>query len=98
MLRTIFKYDNKQRAITQKLSKQKLPFMCIALPLGEIYPPTKFHNHSRYTFGDMLRTKFKYENKQRAITQKISKQELLFMCTALPLDEIYPPTKFHDHS
>ena len=42
----------------------------------------------------MLRTKFKYENKQRAITQKISKQELPIMCTALPLDEIYPPTKF----
>ena len=41
----------------------------------------------------MLRTKFKYENKQRAITQKLSKQELRFMCTALPLDEIYPPIK-----
>ena len=46
----------------------------------------------------MLRTKFKYENKQRAITQKLSKQELRFMCTALPLDEIYPPTKFHNHT
>ena len=43
----------------------------------------------------MLRTKIKYENKQRAMTQKLSKQELRFMCTALPLDEIYPPTKFH---
>ena len=41
----------------------------------------------------MLRTKFKYENKQRAITEKLSKQELQFMCTALPLDEIYPPTQ-----
>ena len=38
--------------------------MCTALPLDEIYPPTKFHNHSYYSFGDMLRTKFKYENKQ----------------------------------
>ena len=42
----------------------------------------------------MLRTKFKYENKQRAITKKLSKQELWFLCTALPIDEIYPPTKF----
>ena len=42
--------------------------------------------------------KFKYENKERAITQKLSNQELQFMCTALPLDEIYPPTKFHNHS
>ena len=44
----------------------------------------------------MHRTKFKYENKQRAITQKLSKQELRFMCTALPLDVIYSPTKFHN--
>ena len=41
----------------------------------------------------MLQTKVKYEKKQRAITQKLSKQELWLMCTALPLDEIYPPTK-----
>ena len=41
----------------------------------------------------MHQTKFKYEKKtQRAITQRLSKQELQFMCTALPLDEIYPPT------
>ena len=46
----------------------------------------------------MLQTKIKYENKQRAMTQNLSKQELRFMCTALPLDEIYPPTKFHNHS
>ena len=42
----------------------------------------------------MLRTKFKYENKERAITKKLNKQELRFMCTALPLDEIYPPKYF----
>ena len=41
---------------------QELQFMCNALPL-EIYPPTKFHDDSQYTFGDTLRTKFKYENK-----------------------------------
>ena len=46
----------------------------------------------------MHRTKVKYENKQNAITKKKSKQKLWFMCTALPLDEIYPPTKFHNHS
>ena len=69
--------------------------MCTALLLDEIYPPTKFHNHSKYRFGDELRTKFKDDNKQRPITQKLSKQELPFMCTALSLDEIYPPTKFH---
>ena len=74
MLQTKFKYKNKQRAITQKLSKRELWFLYTALPLHEIYPPTKFHNHCYYSFGDMLRTKFKYENKQRAITKKLSKQ------------------------
>ena len=43
----------------------------------------------------MLWTKFKYENKQRAITKKLSKGELWFLSTALRLDEIYPPMKFH---
>ena len=57
MLRIKFKYENKQRAITQKLSKQELQFMCSALPLDEIYTPTKFHKHSWYSFGDMLWTK-----------------------------------------
>ena len=94
MLWTKLKYENKQKAITQKLRKQELWFLCTALPLDEIYPPTKFHNHKWYSFGDMLRTKFKYENKQKAITQKLSKRELWFMCTALPLDEIYPPPNF----
>ena len=70
MLRTKFKYENNQRAIIKKLSKQELRFMCTALLLDEIYLPTKFHNHSKYSFGDMHRTKVKYENKQRAITEK----------------------------
>ena len=94
---TKFKYE-KKRAITQRLSKQELRFMCTALPLDEIYPPTKFHNHSKHSFGDMHRTKVKYESKQRAKTKKKSKQEIWFTCTALPLDEICPPTKFHNHS
>ena len=75
MNRTKFKYENKQRAITQKLCKQELRFMGTALPLDEIYPPTKFFYHSWYSFGDMHQTKFKYENKQRAIIKKLSQQE-----------------------
>ena len=39
--------------------------MCTALPLDEIYPPTKFHNHSFYSLGDMHLTKFKYEKKKK---------------------------------
>ena len=69
---TKFKYENKPRAITQKLSKQELRIMCTALPLDEIYPPLKFHNHSYCSFGDMLKTKFENENKQRARTQELT--------------------------
>ena len=49
-------------------------------------------------FGDIPQTKIKCESKQRAITRNLGKQELKFMCPALPHDEIYPPTKFHHHS
>ena len=73
MHRTKVKYENKQRAITKKKSKQELWLMCTALPVDEIDPPT-FHNHTKYSFGDMHRTKVKYENKQRAITKKKTKQ------------------------
>ena len=101
MHRTNSSMKKRQRAITKKLSKQELRFSCTALPLDEIYSPTKFH--SLHSLGDMHLTTLKYEKKkqkkkQRAITQVLSKQELRFSCTALPLDEIYSPTKFHNHS
>ena len=100
MLRTKIKCKfKKKKGNNSKLKKQELRFMCNAHALYEIYPPKKFHNHRLYSLGKMHRTKFKYEKKnQRAITKKLSKQELRFMCTALPLDEIYLPTKFHNHS
>ena len=98
MHQTKVKYENNQRAINQNSGKQELRFMCTALPLDEIYPPTKFHNHSLFSLRDMHRKKSKYKKNQRAITQKLSKQELQFICTVLPLDKIYPPTKFHNHS
>jgi hypothetical protein len=43
-------------------------------------------------------TKIKFENKQRAITQKIRNAEYQFLDTALLLNEIYHPMKFHVHS
>ena len=96
MHQTKFKYEkknNKQRTITQRLSKQELRFMCTTLPLDEIYQSTKFHNHSYYSFGDRHRTKVKFESKQRAITEK-KQQELCFMCTALPLMRSIHPQNF----
>ena len=73
------KKKKKQRAITRKLSKQELRFICIVLPLDKFYSPTKFHNNIKYSFQDMHRTKLKYESKQRAVTQKIIKRQLRFI-------------------
>ena len=74
--------------------------MCTALPLDENYPPTKFHNHSCIVLEICCgqNSSMKKKKKKRAITQKLSKQDLQFLCTAPPLDEIYPPTKFNNHS
>ena len=71
MLRAKLQYELKKGAITQNLGKQKLRFMCTALPLDAIYPPTKFHNHSLYSLGDMHRTKFKYRKKTKGNNSKI---------------------------
>ena len=64
----------KKRAITQNLGKQELWFMCTALPIDEIYPPTKFHNHSFYSLGDMHQTKYKYEKKKTKGNNSKTKQ------------------------
>ena len=46
-------------------------FLCIAILLNEIYPPMKFQVNSSCSIGAILRTKIKYENQQRGITQKL---------------------------
>ena len=97
MLRTTFKHKIEERAITQKLSHVELQFLCNALFLDDIYLPMKFHDNISYTLGVMLQTKFKYEIKQRAITQNLSHAELQFLCNALFHDDIYPPMKFHEN-
>ena len=73
---TKFRYKQKQRAITQRLSKQELRFMCTALPLDKIYPPTKFHNHSKYSFGDMHRQKSSMKVNRAIIKNKRAKMAL----------------------
>jgi hypothetical protein len=59
---TKIKYENQQRAITQKIRNAEYWFLCTALLLNEIYHPMKFQVHSFYTLGEMARTKIKYEN------------------------------------
>ena len=70
--------------------------MCTALTLDEIYPPTKFHNHSNYSFGDMHQTKVKFESKQRAITKKKKKANKSYGSCALhsPLMRSIHPQNF----
>jgi len=95
MFRTKFEYENLQRAITPKVWCLELWFLCTALLLNEIYLSMKFTVRSSNTSWVMLQTKFKNENKQRAITPKVSNFELWFLFTALLLNEIYLPMKFH---
>ena len=60
----------------------------------EIYLPMKFEVDTSDNFCVMLPTKYKYKNKQRAITPKLCKRELLFLYTALIDIEIYLPLNF----
>jgi len=90
-----FKNENKQRAITPKEWCPELWFLCTALFLNEIYLAMKFQVSSLNTYWVMLRTKFKNENEQRVITSNVWCLELWFLCTALLLNGIYLPMKFH---
>ena len=64
------KYKKKTEGNNSKTKQARVTVDVHCTPLDEIYPPTKFHNHSNYSFGDMHRTKVKFESKQRAITKK----------------------------
>jgi len=75
--------------------KLELRFLCTALLLNEIYLFMKFHVDALHNFNVMHWTKFKYKKEQRAITPKVRNFELWFLCTALLLNEIYLPMKFH---
>ena len=55
----------------------------------------KFQVSSLNTCWVILRTKFKNEHEQRAITPKVWSFELWFLCNALLLNEVYLPMKFH---
>ena len=83
---------NKKRAVTQNLGKQELLFMCTALPLDEIYPPTKFHNHSFYSLGDMHQTKFKYKKKTKSNNSKTKQARVTVHvhCTPTLMRSIHP--------
>ena len=56
----------------------------------------KFHVDALHNFKSMLRTKFKYENKQRAIAPKVWNFEVWFLCTSLLLNKIFDSTSFKE--
>jgi hypothetical protein len=62
MLWTKIKFEKLQRAITQKLCRVELLFLCAALLLNDIYPPMKFQVDISKAFLVMLLTKIKHEN------------------------------------
>ena len=88
-------YKKYQRAITPTLCNIKLWFLCTAPPLNKIYLPMKFQVDNCNRFWVMLRTNINYVKYQRAITPTLCIIKLWFLCTALLLNMIYLPMKFH---
>ena len=74
MHQTKFKYEKKTKSNNSKTKQARVMVHVHCTPLDGIYPPTKFHNHSNYSFGDMHWTNQKFESKQRGITKKKKKK------------------------
>ena len=72
------KIINTQRALTPKVGKPDLQFMCSACRL--MLFGVKFHENMSSGFK-ILEGKRKFVNTQRAITPKVGKPELRFMCS-----------------
>ena len=102
MHRTKVKFESKQSAITKKKKKKaNKSYGSCALhsPLMRSIHPQNFIIIAILVLEICTGQKSSLKvNKGQSLKKKKSKQELWFMCTALPLDEIYPPTKFHNPS
>ena len=72
---------NIQRKITPKVGNPELRFLCSACRLFVFNISVKFHENMSSGFKVMERTR-KYVNTQRAITPRVEKPELRFMCSA----------------
>ena len=72
---------NTQRAITPKVGQPELRFMCSACRLIGFNVRVKFHENMSSGLKVMAWTQ-KNVNTQRAITPKVGKPELWFMCSA----------------
>ena len=87
---------NTQRAITPKVGKSELQFMCSARRLMVFNVCVKFHENVSSGFKVMEWTR-KIVNTQRAITQKEEEPELRFVCSACRLMVFNVCVKFHEN-
>ena len=85
---------NTQRAITLKVGKQELRFMCSACHLMMLTFVSSFMKICQVVLK--LWSGQEIVNTQRAITPKLGKPELRFMCSALPLMVFNICVKFHE--
>ena len=87
----------RQRAITPKIGKPELWFLCSARRLMVFNVCVKFHENMSSDFKVMERTRKLLTDTQRAITPKIGKPELWFMCSARRLMVFKVCVKFHEN-
>ena len=86
---------NIQRAITLKVGKQELRFMCSAYHLMVLLFVSSFMNICQAVLK--LCSRQYIVNTQRAITPKVGKHELRFMCSALPPRVFNICVKFYEN-
>ena len=83
----------KTKGNNSKIRQARVKVHVQCIPLYEIYPPTKFHNHSLYSLGDMHQTIFKYEKKKKKLGNyskiKQARVTVHVHCTP-PLRSIHP--------
>ena len=90
------KIVNTQRALTPKVGKPELRFMCSARRLMAFNVCVKFHENMSSSFKVMERTQ-KNVNIPRAITPKVGNPELRFLCSACRLFVFNVCVKFHEN-
>ena len=97
----VFNINDVQRAMTPKVDKPELQFLCSARCLMKFYICLRFHENISNGFQLTERTrvhcKMAIFNVQRAITPNKSKPELQFMCSARRLMVLCICVKFPEN-
>ena len=102
MHQTKFKYEKKKKKTQGNYTKIKQAKVTVHVhctpPLMRSIHPQNFITIAIIVLEICTGQKSSLKVNKGQSLKKKRKQELWFMCTALPLDEIYPPTKFQHHS